>query len=294
MSPYHHHHHQANTVPFRFLDLPGELRNRIYKEVTGSYVWPHEGWHPYGGTWGTIWVRTFDFSSDQCGSAHWANTDVKSSQFSLDPSGLRPPSPTALPLVSKRIKSEFEQILWEHTFKHFQSHTLLRRMIPLLQENIPYRSLRRISLGLPNKSFLALVGLSVTYEGELSQCGIEPLEALQNIPDLEYLHLHYQTGPPMYEKKTANWGWISGDPWVRSRPQESSPCEASCQKFMVDLVLTFALQYIRHVPHITMSGHIKDSTRAKWEHIFDDERRQVAHDMTSRMAELLSTPDIKS
>jgi hypothetical protein len=56
---------------------------------------------------------------------------------------------------------------------------------------------------------------------------------------------------------------------------------------MVDLTLAFGLYYIRHVPNLTMSGHIKNSTRAKWEAIFEEEWRKVAHDPSIRMIELL-------
>ncbi|KAF3038228.1 hypothetical protein E8E11_001987 [Didymella keratinophila] len=41
-----------------------------------------------------------------------------------------------------------------------------------------------------------------------------------------------------------------------------------------------------------MSGHIKNSIRAKWEAVFEDERRGVMHDPAEHMIELLSMPGL--
>lgn len=277
---------KANSKIFRFFDLPGELRNEIYKAVTGTYVWPHGGLNPVE-PWGMQpWVRTFDFTPRH-EKLDYTNIDAKTGQFSLDPLGRRPPSATALAIVGKRVKSEFEYLLWEHTFKHIQSPTALREMVFLMKDLnvIRYQSLRRISLGLPNIGFLKLVGLYVTGDGEMFTCSMKPVEALQSLKGLEHLHLHFQTGPPY---RRGDWHWVSGDPWLlQTRWHDDAPC----QKFIIDLILTFGLHYIRRIPNITMSGHIKNSTRSKWESIFEDERRGVEHDMTERMAELLLDPD---
>ena len=258
---------------FRFFDLPGELRNKIYKEITGYYIWPHRGWSRVNPKSTPSWVRTFDFDSSNRGEAHFTR------QFQLDPSGLRPPSATALPLVSKRVKSEFEHVLWEHTIKHFEGPLTVESMIPLMQETVPYQSLTRVSFGFSNESFLNMVGLSVTNSGALSTHSAKSLEAFDSITGLRHLHLHFQTGPPVFRTR-----YFNGDPWRHhTLPNVNLPC----QKFMVDLILSFALYYIRHIPKITISGHIKNSTRAKWEAIFEDERRGVMRDPTERMIELL-------
>jgi hypothetical protein len=194
---------KANPT-FRFFDLPGELRNEIYKEVTGHYVWRHECRSPVSRPGTQSWVRVFDIDRTARRETHFTK------QFCLDPSGLRPPSAMALPLVSKLVNSEFEQVFWEHTFKHFEGPLTLQNMIPLMQETIAYQSLQRISLGFSNELYLSLAGLYVTSSGALASNRVKALGALQNIPTLRHIHFHFQTSPPFPKKSI--WQFVNSDP----------------------------------------------------------------------------------
>jgi hypothetical protein len=99
---------------------------------------------------------------------------------------------------------------------------------------------------------------------------------ITNIMTLKYLNLHFQVSPPDAQH---------ADPW-----ESRYVAEVSCQKTLVDWILTAALTQIVHVPKITLSGHVKDSTRRKWEPILEDAWRGVKHDMTIPMAGILSVP----
>jgi len=47
----------------------------------------------------------------------------------------------------------------------------------------------------------------------------------------------------------------------------------------VDWVLTYAKDYIKHIPQVLLTGYIKNSTKAKWERILADERAGIQHNV---------------
>jgi hypothetical protein len=55
----------------------------------------------------------------------------------------------------------------------------------------------------------------------------------------------------------------------------------SCQKAFVDWFFTVALEHLRHCHdvHFSISGCVKDSTRRKWEGVFEDENLRHVHDI---------------
>jgi hypothetical protein len=107
---------------------------------------------------------------------------------------------------------------------------------------------------------------------------------LANFPMLEHLSFHFHILPP---KQIDNEVVYSRDPWLRADPERT---EVSCQKAFVNVFLTLALEHIRHIPKITLSGHVKDSTRRKWESILRDEKMGVRHDISGRLARLRDIP----
>ena len=44
--------------------------------------------------------------------------------------------------------------------------------------------------------------------------------------------------------------------------------EVSCQKTFVDWFFMLAWEDVRQIPRVTFSGHVKNSTREKWEDMF--------------------------
>lgn len=47
----------------------------------------------------------------------------------------------------------------------------------------------------------------------------------------------------------------------------------SCQRVIVDWILTFAKEQIEHIPRVILTGYIKKSTKAKWDAIFERARQ---------------------
>jgi hypothetical protein len=67
----------------------------------------------------------------------------------------------------------------------------------------------------------------------------------------------------------------------------------SCQKTLVDWILTFAHTYLANLqasPKILLGGYVKEETRAKWEDIFEDERMGSHHDMSEWVTEIKEWP----
>lgn len=252
---------------FSFLDLPIEIRIMVYEKIIGSYVWP----------------RKLAQRPDKVGSFHVESPKprgtnlehrTKSSQYWHDPIGARLPQSSAMPLVSRQVRDEFAKVLWQNTTKHFNCPADFG-FGDLILDAYKFNFCRRVSLGYNNAQYLGLVGLFVQGNG-LRLSNISSIRVITNIMTLKYLNLHFQVSPPDAQH---------ADPW-----ESRYVAEVSCQKTLVDWILTAALTQIVHVPKITLSGHVKDSTRRKWEPILEDAWRGVKHDMTIPMAGILSVP----
>lgn len=248
---------------FRFLDLPAELRVMVYENIVGRYIWP----------------RSPRRSSNQLYTFHVNSPSriktnaiylPKSGQYWFDPIGDGPPRAFAMPLVSRQVRGEFTKVLWENTYKHFNCLTDFG-LVGLGAYKLTLKFCRRISLGLTNAGYFRLVGL----RNERRQAGLTlssdaAIKTITGIETLEHLSFHLQVS---YAHTDPSWS-----------------TGVSCQKLIVDWFLTAALTSMDRVPNITLSGHVKHSTRRKWEAIFEDEQKGIKHDMTVPMANILSTP----
>ena len=47
-----------------------------------------------------------------------------------------------------------------------------------------------------------------------------------------------------------------------------------CRRITADWVLTFAFQFLKHIPVVRLEGDIKTITKGKWEHLLDVDRRE--------------------
>jgi hypothetical protein len=107
---------------------------------------------------------------------------------------------------------------------------------------------------------------------------------LEKKPTLAHLNFNFRTTQPRVISKAA---WESEDPWNKIHYKTGQP-RVSCQIMTVHWFLTMSLAYIRHRARITLSGHIKRSTREVWEHIFELVRRGKQIDMSNDIQHILS------
>ena len=252
----------ARGQTFRFLDLPAELRVMVYENIIGRYIWPRRSRRRSN----KLCVFHVDSPNRRKTNAIPRSTF---GQYWFDPVGDRLPRAFAMPLVSRQVRDEFVKVLWENTYKHYNClHDCFYRG---LTSDVLNLNFRRISLGFTNPEHFAMVGVRVGIHGGLSLDGVSPIKEITANTALEHLNLHFQVSP---------YGTYLADPWAGR----------SCQKTLVDWILTAALTQMDRVPNITLSGHVKHSTRRKWEAIFEDEQKGIKHDMTAPMARILATP----
>ncbi|KAJ4397901.1 hypothetical protein N0V91_010592 [Didymella pomorum] len=90
---------------------------------TGGYGALQVWWGTPTGSHFAYWIYQKNFGS----------ISTNKSSFHLDPKGDRPPSPTALSLVSKVVHEELDQILWGATTKYFLNVRTFTKFLPEIQ-----------------------------------------------------------------------------------------------------------------------------------------------------------------
>ncbi|KAG9189130.1 hypothetical protein G6011_05998 [Alternaria panax] len=263
----------SNGKSFRFMDLPRELRDSIYQFTTTPYTWPHID------TRGEFKKHTMVVY----------NMHVSGVCYRRAPSGHAPPTPTTLPAVSKQVAAEFNHIAQASTISHFIfSHHLLGVIGHPKMANC----LRRISLGFPNWIYLRFIGYKGSHNNAFEVLPSPPtINLLRHIDTLEHVNFHFHTVPtvqsldhPDDSRYLCSW-----DPWLRFG-QEEIKTKVSCQKLFVDMFLLFALDHVRHVPKVTLTGHVKNSTREDWDRTRERERKGEQRDTSDFKAWLWKRP----
>jgi hypothetical protein len=143
---------------------------------------------------------------------------------------------------------------------------------------------------LPTTSWFRFLGIGSQVRLGFDPVRLEELEGVSRLKELDTLHhLHFksETSPPFYNNRLLK----SHDPWHRiSGGFQELTKHVSCQKTFVDWFLTLAFDDLRHIPILTYSGHIKDSTRQKWDKIFYEERHGKVHDFSREIECIQTTP----
>jgi hypothetical protein len=273
---------------FRFMDLPLEIREIVYGHLLGPYTWPHEMDHSWNEDDNDMRIRTFhpDISRKQWITPSGFYGGQRRAQDSLLP------LPTVLPQVSKQLLSEVTRFTWAAARpKAFDCPDNFERITPYLQAIYPCKTLRRVSLHFPNTSLFRFLGL---YTNHL-QVPFQELEdfvgisQLRSLTTLQHLHFRFETSPPVWHKvKNGRAGWLTYEPWCTTG--HSRIRATSCQKTLVDWFLTLAFEALCHIPQVTFSGHIKNSTRAEWNAVFEQKPKDRIHNFSQDIAAIRSTP----
>ncbi|KAI4695848.1 uncharacterized protein J4E88_000018 [Alternaria novae-zelandiae] len=156
-----------------------------------------------------------------------------------------------------------------------------------------YSLLNHISLSLTNDEYLAFVGYDTCYrpdgaiKSKASYTNQDCLKQLTTITTLRHIILQFQVLKPEHYIVSSKISW---DPWGLQDPER----RISCQKKLVDIVLTLGYELLQRIRKVTISGHVKTSNRVKWDPLLRDRELKSLprerRDMEDEVKRILAIP----
>ncbi|KAI7428269.1 hypothetical protein KC336_g5612 [Hortaea werneckii] len=290
---------RSTGKPFRLLDLPGELQERIFLFAAGEYIEPHfrgeyvcdengygikqDGTRDEDGVlnlsrWTVITHGTH--RAKRCGVSKYDWT----ARPAISPVNL------GILSLSKKTREAALYALWKQTTKVFRSPQKipLRRLrypdpampdidVSGIPTYVPPRFrpyLNRIQLALDNVDLLLLFG--VPLPGINDAFSVRPSPPPAHIfpsllPHLKYLDIYFQSTARRFYNP---WHTAEMTPDRDRRTYLTQELgmdlqRMPCQRILQGWILTFAYEHIQGIPRIELTGFIKDPVRTKWESLLN-------------------------
>ncbi|KAI7085640.1 hypothetical protein KC356_g5679 [Hortaea werneckii] len=290
---------RSSGKPFRLLDLPGELQERIFIFAVGEYIEPHfreeSVWDEDGHVNKQEGARDEDFvlkKSRWTVITHGTHRAKRCGVSKYDWTARPAISPVNLGVLSlsKKTREAALYALWKQTTKVFRSpqsipRRRLRSSDPTFPDTdisgipsyIPSRFqpyLNRIQLALDNVDLLLLFG--VPLPGINDAFTVRPSPPPAHIfptllPYLKYLDIYFQSTA----RRSYNpWHTteMTPDPDRRAYLTEDLGMDLMrmpCQRILQEWILTYAYEYIRGISRVELSGFIKAPVKKKWERLLN-------------------------
>lgn len=275
-----------NGMSFRFWDLPAELRtDHFYKAYTPDEV-SMQRWHPFNG-W--LWSR-----ANLVRERHVIHVDHGEG---VDPARkIIRKAQSALLMTCRQVNAEVIDYIWKQCTKYFQYHYLFKTFVQHeLSSPTVFNALRCIELDFSHKEYINFFRVPLQPFRDLKDFGCQgAADDLQGLTEVRELTLVFQS--PMSAKLDDPWGYTGdhrGHPsyydWSGRRDREGFA--TSCQKTMVDWILTAAHPYIKHIPKVNLEGAIKHSTKLNWDMILKEEQDGKLHDLGAALHAIGNMPD---
>ncbi|KAF2794800.1 hypothetical protein K505DRAFT_360752 [Melanomma pulvis-pyrius CBS 109.77] len=277
---------QNNGRHFRLLDLPEELRRQIFIQVLGPEVYPQK---KRGSGHNEKDIKPMVLR--QGCTYEYLDRDTARATEDIIPYRESKPN-RAIFYLNKQVLREARRAGWEGTLKCFKYYQDFPHYDGSLDRHssgaggnmdsygmLSFNYLNRVSLNLGNDGYFALFGLNC-----------QPFRLENEYPNPRFLEIMKSTQYLELCFRNPFEGW-SNDPWCTLHDAMDLPAKdrGSCQKIIVDWILTFAKPYIEHIPKIELTGFIKHSTKGKWDTIFEEQRtKKVYYEMANEREDILS------
>ncbi|KAI7160396.1 hypothetical protein KC349_g3496 [Hortaea werneckii] len=286
--------------PFRLLDLPGELQERVFLFAVGEYiepqflekyVWDEDGYvNKQEGACDKdgIVLELRRWTAVTRGTHRAKRSSISKYDWTARPT--IPPVNLGILSLSKKTREAALYALWKQTTKVFRSpqSTPCRRLrssdpcmpdteISGIPTYIPSRFrpyLSRIQLALDNVELLLLFG--VPLPGINDDFSERPSPPPAHIfptlrPHLKYLDIYFQsTARRSYNPWHTNE--MTSDRDRRAYLTEDLGMDLQrmpCQRILHEWILTYAYEFIRGIPKVELTGFIKSPVKTKWERLLN-------------------------
>ncbi|KAF2816220.1 uncharacterized protein BDZ99DRAFT_131422 [Mytilinidion resinicola] len=147
-----------------------------------------------------------------------------------------------------------------------------------MDQDLPFKSAGHVVLVFLTVDYINF--FEVPLPGLAQKPSLQPLASCLGkdlLPGLQHLEIRFQNtklGPAI-------------DPWGHhdnGTMKLGSDFRTSCHKVLIDWIILFAIDHIKHIPRVELKGYIKTSLKQKWEAILADERKGIVHDLTAEKA----------
>lgn len=176
--------------------------------------------------------------------------------------------------LNRKTYLEALPVLRTKSRKCFRDAYSLERCVDL-HSTINFDLLRHLQLSFAHQDYMEFFAVNLPLRSSSSNDRTWPkgwgnASCLRRLPSLKQLDIDFAPMRRVEINEPESY-----KAWVRQF--RSAVLLSSCQRVLLDCLLSFAKQYIQHVPKVRLTGFIKKSTKSKWDRIFQDERNGVHH-----------------
>ncbi|KAK5715268.1 hypothetical protein LTR17_016869 [Elasticomyces elasticus] len=176
--------------------------------------------------------------------------------------------------LNKSSSEQVQKISRHHLTKHVTHHSSIYMVTDIRgYPNLDF--LNRIQLAMSDFQYILFFGVELPYITSQVGATEPPATVLAKLSGLRYLEICFESIINFYYCNP--WPCDRG-PYgkyrdhFRSTDGQNAPDVDyggfPCRKAMVDYLLSFAYKYIKTIPHVNLTGCIKQSTRDRWMDIF--------------------------
>ncbi|KAI4636991.1 hypothetical protein J4E93_010782 [Alternaria ventricosa] len=311
------------------MDLPIEIRLMIYEFLVGEQIWPHSDPELHAHVEQSHEAAVAEFSAKswtdgintgvypilfakvQRKKRHFKRADrsvenetsPEDSHVGLGPTRDVQAAAMNLMRANREVRREVAKAVWGKSIKRFNRLRVLNDTVYYLRryctrQELPGHSfpprdplvLQRVSLSLSNEEYLHFVGYEFDHRRIVRRDAEGGLKMLAGIHTLQHLNLQFQIFEPSLQPLPGE-----GDYW-EYRTDCWTPLDGlTCQKELVNIILTLGYDLLKRIEKVTISGHVKRSAHEKWDPLLRGEAYIKASgkkgDMAADVAEILATPD---